>query len=130
MYQEIYNLKNDAIQIRLIQEVSLSENNRIGLKMENGLLYGSNEWFHAVNNGTIPKCIVHGYISKIYMGGHNDFPEFEVTDLNGVKTVWEKKGNDAFYIEGRGIEIIYISQKFKTGNVTNCIIKISIDINS
>lgn len=126
MYQEIYNLKNDVIQIHLIQEASLSKNIAIGLKIENNLLFGSEQWFHAINNGIIQRHVIHGYISNVYMSGHNDYPVFEVTDKDGTKTVWERKGNEGFYIERRGIEIIYVAQKLKMGKITNCIIKISV----
>jgi hypothetical protein len=128
MFYKVYNLRNDDIKIRITQEASLSKNTMIGLKIENGFLYGSNEWFCAINNRIIKKNIITGYISRKYISGHNDYPEFEVTEINGTKTIWEIKGNDTFYIEGRKIKILYVPQKFKMGKITNCIIEISIDM--
>jgi hypothetical protein len=48
--------------------------------------------------------------------------------MDGVKTMWEIKGNEALYITGCKIKITYIHQKFKMGKITNCIIEVSIDI--
>lgn len=127
MYREVYNLKDDET-LPFCQEASLSQDRSVGLKIENGLLFGSDRWFAAVDNGSIQKHTIKGHISRVYMGGHNDFAEYEVTDEFGIKTIWARTWTveDAF-VEGRGVEIIYVVQKFKNGDEDKCVIQINVD---
>src|SRR3989338_5658134 len=107
---KIYDLHNDRHTIKLIQDATLNTED-YGLKPEHGL-FGSQEWWQAVEQGVIPKKQVEGVISRVYMTGHNDFPEFEVTSETG-KTKWERKGNDKYYVVGKRVKILYVTQKFK-----------------
>lgn len=126
---EIYNLKNDLNRIKLVQESSLQKSLSIGLKTENDVLFGTAKWFNAIENGEIISQTISGLISKVYMAGHNDFPEFEV-DSKGNKTNWALEGNLDNYVVGRKIELTFVIQKFKRGTSTNCVIKICIAIDT
>jgi hypothetical protein len=128
--KQIYNLKNDFIRIKMVQEVSLDKNSYAGYKTENGLLFGSKEWFNAVENGIILKHTIKGFISRVYMSGHNDYPEFEIENNEG-KTTWIREGTDKAYKVGKNIELTYVEQKYKrptdvTGVISKCIIEIKI----
>jgi len=127
----VYDLKKDIDKIRLIQQASIDKHSQSGLKIENGLLYGSIDWFEAINNGEIETIIVKGLISKIYMSGHNDFPEFEVESEQG-KFIWTRLGQDNLYKIGKRIEITYVEQKFKRpigilGLTSKCVLDIKIE---
>lgn len=128
--KQIYNLKNDSRRIKMVQEASLDKGSRSGLKIENGLLFGTNEWFSAIENGIIPKHVINGIISRVYMSGHNDFPECEIESNKG-KTTWMREGIDEAYKVGKRIELIYVEQKFKRpidilGAISKCVIEIKI----
>ena len=125
--KEIYNLKDDKAYIKMVQDASLDKSSTSGLKIENGLLYGTKDWFNAIERGQIITQTISGTISKVYMSGHNDYPEFEI-DSNGNKTSWTRKGIDNAYVVGRHVELIYVIQKFKRGATTQCVIKINISI--
>jgi len=128
--KQIYNLKNDSRRIKIIQEASLDKNSYAGYKTENGLLFGTKEWFNAIEKGMIPIHTIKGIISRVYMSGHNDYPEFEIESNEG-KTTWTREGIDAAYKVGSSIELIYVEQKYKrptdiTGAISKCVIEIKI----
>lgn len=128
--KQIYNLKNDSRRIKMVQEASLDKDSRSGLKIENGLLFGTKEWFSAIENDIIPKHVINGIISRVYMSDHNDFPEFEIESNEG-KTTWMREGIDEEYKVGKRIELIYVEQKFKRpidiiGTISKYVIEIKI----
>ena len=108
---KVYDLKKDNEYIELVQQATLRRNDA-GLKTEYGL-FGSDEWWNAVDKGFIQKIQVEGKITNINMGGHNDFPEFELTTDNNEKTSWARRGADDFFKIGKRAKIIYVMQKFK-----------------
>ena len=73
-------------------------------------LYGSEAWWKAIEDGRIPKHEVQGTISRVYMTGHGDWPEFEL-DTGAVKTRWTRIGDQALYREGREAKVEYVIQK-------------------
>lgn len=127
---QIYNLKDDSLRINMIQEASLDKNSYAGYKTENGLLFGTKEWFNAIENNIIPKHTIKGFICSVYMSGHNDYPEFEIKSGDS-KTTWVREGNGAAYKVGKSIELTYVEQKYKrptdiTGAISKCVIEIKI----
>ena len=122
---EVYNLKNDSHLIELIQKASLNPDPHYGLKIEGGLLFGTKEWFNAIEKGAIKSHFLKGVISKVYMAGHNDFPEFEIENKEG-KTNWERKGIDEYYKTGRNIELVLVEQKLKRGPLIEHVVEIKI----
>lgn len=115
----------------MVQEASLDKKSYAGYKIENGLLFGTTEWFDAIDNGIILKYLISGSISNIYLSGQNDYTEFEITS-DEDKTTWPIKGDNAIYKIGKNITLTYIEQKFKrpsdiTGLISKCIISIEIE---
>lgn len=130
LFKSIYNLKGDDRRIKMVQEASLDKKSYAGYKLENGLLFGTKEWFGAIETGKILQCVVKGVIARVYMSGHNDYAEFEIENIEG-KTVWTRLGADTAYQVGKNIELIYVEQKYKrptdiTGAISKCAIEIRI----
>jgi hypothetical protein len=130
-FRMIYDIRNDSNLITMIQDASLDKESYVGYKIELGLLFGTKEWFDALNDNKISKYVINGIISNIYMLGHNDYPEFEIKNNEG-NTIWPRKGNPEEYKVGKNIRLIYIEQKYKrptsiTGVIAKCIIKIEIE---
>lgn len=126
-----YRFENDKEGIKRLQEVSADPKSDYGLKIENGLLVGTNEWFKATENGQIKKKIIKGRISKVYMSGHNDWPEFEI-EHNEEKSTWTRDGIDKLYVIGKQVELTYVMQKYKrpwdiTGPTTKKVLEIKIE---
>jgi hypothetical protein len=125
-----YKFDTDKESIERLQEVS-KEKSSIGLKIENGLLIGSKEWFQAIENGLIEKHTLEGKITRVFMSGHNDFAEFEI-ECNGIISSWPRKGDDKDYIIGKRVELDYVIQKYKRawkyiGTTTKFMIEIRIE---
>ena len=130
IFKTIYNLKRDNKRIKLVQEASLAKEPYAGYKIDNGLIFGTKEWFDGIEKGIIPKHIVKGVISKVYISGHNDYPEVEIENSNG-KTIWTRFGNDVAYQVGKNIELTYVEQKYKrptdvSGFISKCVIEVKI----
>jgi hypothetical protein len=60
-----------------------------GLALLNGLLCCSPDWFRAIETGDVPSTTLDGVISRVFMSGHNDFPEFEI-DAGGQRSRWAR----------------------------------------
>lgn len=108
--EKIYGLHEDKQHIKDVQEATLNTE-EFGLKPTHGL-FGTKEWREAIENGLIKKVVLEGVISRVYMSGHNDFPEFELSSRHG-KTSWQRLGNDEAYVVGRRAKVIYVVQEFK-----------------
>lgn len=103
-----YDLRADRRRIDAVQRATL-ETDRCGIVPEHGL-FGSDQWWAALRDGSLPIQTTEGRISKVYMAGHNDFPEFEVDD-GSKKTSWERKGRDDLYVVGRAVRVEYVMTK-------------------
>jgi len=107
---KIYDLKQDHRKIGLIQKATL-ETKDYGLVPEYGL-FGSPEWWLAIEKGLISIHTIEGIITRVYMSGHNDYPEFEIDD-GQEKTCWTRDGKDEAYIVGKRVKLKYVFQKPK-----------------
>ncbi len=121
--KEIYNLQDDISIIKHYQAASLSKDWRIGLRIEKGILFGSDEWFSAIKSGIIKHFSVKGVISKVYMTSHNDFAQFDIENDEGI-TTWIREADIFLYKVGSNVELKYVEQKRKNGIVTKCVIQI------
>jgi hypothetical protein len=105
-----YDLAADCDAVALVQRATLTTKD-FGLVPEVGL-FGSNEWWAAVGNGRIRKCEVRGRISRLFMTGHGDWPEFEVVS-GDVKTTWTRLGRQNLYVEGHEVRVEYVWQRLR-----------------
>ena len=109
--QTAYRLKDDKNEIEMLQAASSDPKSQSGLKIENGLLVGTDKWINSIDSGQIVKTTLRGTITKVFMSGHNDWPEFEM-EVMGEKTNWTRCGEDDFYKVGKEIELTFVKQKF------------------
>lgn len=105
---KVYDLAQDRETIELVQKATL-ETEGLGLEPEVAL-YGSEEWWRAIEEGRIPKREVQGTIAQVFMSGHGDWHEFEL-DSAGGKSRWTRLGDPAMYREGKAVKIEYVIQK-------------------
>ena len=106
--KNIYSLKLDIRSIERIQEVTLTTKN-YGIDSKHGL-FGSEEWWDAIENNDLEVSTLEGTIIDVYMSGHNDFPEFKVNSNDDI-TTWERKGNEVLYKKGADVKLEYINVK-------------------
>ena len=110
MSKEIYNLRNDGNHVAQVQHATLHRPDA-GLVSEQGL-FGSDEWWASIQAGKIPVYSITGTITRVYMSGHNDYPEFEIDDGHSIIS-WTRLGADSEYIVGRTVIIDYVLQRYK-----------------
>lgn len=103
-----YSLADDRETVALVQRATLNTKD-FGLDPEVAL-YGSADWWKAINDGRIPKYAVQGVISRMYATGHGDWPEFELKSGSGT-TRWTRLGEPSLYQEGRQARVEYVLQK-------------------
>jgi len=129
MFRLIYDLREADAYVASVQDATL-HSDWAGLVPEHGL-FGSPEWWQAIEDGCIPVRTVLGRISRVYMSGHNDYPEFEVDD-GTERTQWTREGPHDAYVVGRRIQVDYVLQQFKTplegaDPYSKCVLRILID---
>lgn len=107
---KVYDLKLDKETVSLVQNATLNTKG-FGLVPEIAL-FGSEEWWDAIEQGLIPLHRIEGIISDLYMTGHGDWPEMEI-ESKGQKTRWTRLGTQNFYKKGNQIKLEYVIQKAK-----------------
>lgn len=105
---KVYDLAEDQETIHLIQKATLTTED-FGLVPEIAL-FGSDEWWWAIQDGRIPHHELEGVITRVFMSGHGDWPEFEI-EASGEKSRWTRLGPDALYRVGNGVRLEYVFQK-------------------
>jgi hypothetical protein len=103
-----YDLRQDSRRVTAVQNATVTTD-RYGIVPDHGL-FGSDEWWQAIESGVIAVNQLEGTVSRVYMSGHNDFPEFEVDDGNS-KTRWERYGEESEYLEGQHVVIEFVQTK-------------------
>jgi hypothetical protein len=108
--RKIYDLRDDTRTIETVQSSTLNTED-YGVVSNHGL-FGSDEWWAAIERGDLPVHTVEGVISDVYESGHNDFPQFEVDD-GTRKTDWVREGDDSYYVIGAPVRIEYVVERPK-----------------
>ena len=83
-YQKVYLLSEDRRQIARIQDATLHTED-YGVLSEHGL-FGSAEWWAAIDRGDLPTHTVRGTICALLMEGMNDWPVFRILTEDGSVT--------------------------------------------
>ncbi len=96
----VYDLRNDHNDIKRIQ--SIIKEGRTPYRTKWGL-YGTQNWWDALEKESLIQRL-YGKISDIYMSGHNDFPEFEIT-TGRKKYAFPRIGKDKYYKIGKEVEV-------------------------
>jgi hypothetical protein len=107
---KVYDLADDRAFIESVQNATL-ECERSGLEPEPAL-FGSPEWWNAVERGGLATHWLTGTIKRPMWTGMNDFPEVEVEE-SGQTSSWARFGDATQYSKGRGIRIRWVWQRPK-----------------
>jgi hypothetical protein len=109
-WKVVYDLIQDRETVDLIQNASVTKE-EFGFIPEVAL-FGSKEWWLAVDDGRIHRYTIEGTISRVYMSGRGDWPEFEIQS-NGDVSRWTRFGEQSLYAVGRRVRLEYVLQKPK-----------------
>ena len=112
-------LKKDSAQVAEVQEVTLRKDYTLpgGLKGTHGL-FGSDEWWSNIANGTAPVVRLEGTIEKVYFEGmHNDGRGFAMRNADGSTYAYSCVANDkrdlSLYKEGKRIVLTYVVEDLR-----------------
>ena len=83
-YTKVYTLWDDARGVKNIQEATLNTAD-YGILQEHGL-FGSREWWSAIDNGELAVHTVYGTICDLAMESMNDWPVFRILCDDGTVT--------------------------------------------
>lgn len=111
----VYILRDDQEGIEQMQRASLSDG-ELGLKQTHGLV-GSDGWWAQIEQGALPLHKVRGTVSRFWPGHHGDWPEFELQEANGMRSMWDcmvPAGIAGFrFAVGTAVEVAYVEQELK-----------------
>ena len=107
---KVYDLSQDRETVALIQKAS-QQTAEFGFVPEVAV-FGSDEWWAAVEDGRIEQHTIEGVITRLYMSGHGDWPEFEVESGKEI-TRWTLLGSHNAYRVGKMVRIEYVLQRLK-----------------
>ena len=106
----VYDLAVDNELVAKVQRATLTTSD-FGIIPEVAL-YGSPEWWQAIEDGRIPPHVIEGEVCDVFTSGESNWPQFEI-DSNGQKTVWTRFGNADSYSIGQRVRLRYVVQKAK-----------------
>jgi hypothetical protein len=129
----VYSLRRNKAFVSAVQEATCNTE-EFGIEPTHGL-FGSDEWWRRIASGELPIQSLSGVITKVYMSGMHDWPEFAMRSDSGEESRWTREVNtkeqDRLYLVGSRIEIDYVNQthrraSFHHGAVTKCVIEVRI----
>lgn len=122
----VYRLAEDHRQIAAVQKATLTTE-QFGLVPEPAL-FGSADWWAAVNDGRIAKRRFEGVLSKVYWGSMGDYPEFELTTDSGEVKRWGRRGDITRYVEGLLAVVVVVEQRLRAAGREPHDVIIAVDI--
>jgi len=111
---EVYNLKMNSDHIAKVQQATLTTK-EFGIEPTHGL-FGSEEWWQQIENGSLPVHTLLGEIVRVYMASMNDWPMFEVIAEDGSLHQFTQQISpsaptfDEPYVVGRKVRVDYVWQ--------------------
>lgn len=105
---KVYDLTEDRQFIELVQRAS-RDSGPFGLEQKPAL-FGSPEWWQAIESGEVPKHWVEGVVERPLWTGMNDFPEVEIREDSGVVSRWVRWGDPSQYSKGRRVRLCWVMQ--------------------
>jgi hypothetical protein len=111
----VYRLRDDGDFIANVQRATTTTN-EFGIEPTDGL-FGSADWWSRVDSGRLATHTLRGHVSRVYMAGMNDWPEFEMMSDDGEKSRWTREANtieqSKMYEAGRRVEVDYVLQRHR-----------------
>ena len=110
----VYSLRTDP-DLERMQEASVGTE-PVGLRQTHGLV-GSAEWWAQIERGSLPFHTVSGAVAQFWPGHHGDWPEFELLESSGSKSIWGCLVTAAeaarVFCPGKQVELDYVQQELR-----------------
>ena len=104
---KVYDLHNDVQLVAAMQKATTMKQKPF--RRTKWGLFGSSEWWDRIESEGLLRTI-EGTITRVFMSGHNDYREFEITDDTST-TSWPRQGEEGLYVVGARVRIEYIETK-------------------
>jgi hypothetical protein len=129
----VFRLKENPRRIANVQNATLTTLD-YGIAVTHGL-FGSDAWWDEIDTGHLATRTLRGRIMRVYMAGHNDWPEFEMKSDDDTLSRWERScdrpEDDRLFVVGRRVEIDIVLQRHRLQGrpaaPTEIVIEIRID---
>jgi hypothetical protein len=118
----VFELRKAKQHIESVQQATLTTW-KWGIAKTHGL-FGSDEWWRNIDSGKLPVHTLNGIITRLFMGGMRDTPEFTMRSDDGRESNWLRYANvgqvpdvyvnkrlEDLYEVSRRIEIDYVLQR-------------------
>ncbi len=105
-WHKVYDLADDTETVELVQRATLNTTD-FGLEPDVAL-YGSEEWWSAIDDGRIPLQESSGTITRVFATG--GWPEFAI-DEGGASSRWTRVGEPERYAVGMQARVEFVVQR-------------------
>lgn len=106
----LYAIESEGALVRHMQEASLDPNHR-GLDPDP--LVGSEEWWTAVEDGTLHGATARGRVRRPVWSSMADYPTFELEADDGRVSSWTREGDIRRYAPGIDIAVSYVLHPYE-----------------
>jgi hypothetical protein len=107
----VYDIRENPPYVRLVQQATLNRPG-YGLDPEPGL-FGSEEWWGAVENGWLPSAEAEGVVADVRWESMGDWPGWTFRASDGSESRWTREGDHTRYVVGLGARIQTVEVKWK-----------------
>ena len=107
-FVQAYSLKKDREYIERVQMATV-QGGDFALRRDQGL-FGSEPWWDAIRDGTVPTHRIDGVIVQIYRRG--DWPEFQI-EADGERSTWALDGDAGCYAVGKRARVEFVTLEYQ-----------------
>lgn len=111
----VYDIRHDAERVRHIQEATL---NRPGFGLvPEPALFGSDEWWQAIDDGRVTATVEEGVVSVVRWGSMGDWPVWHFRSADGTESEWTREGDYTRYVDGLRARITTVITRWKADSM-------------
>jgi hypothetical protein len=107
----VYDLRDNRRYVESVQHATV---NRPGYGLDpHPALFGTKEWWEAVDDGRIPSRVELGVVADVWWGSMGDWPEWRFRSAEGQETTWTREGDHTRYVTGLRARIRVATVRWK-----------------
>ena len=127
----VYQLQNDHAGIDGAQKSSSLPDTFFGYKQTHGV-FGSEEWWEQIKNGSLKLHTARGYIVQVEIEDSGRYFSFTMISPDGMSRSFyclqSDHEFDCLYSLGNRVEVDYVTQHLRMGDIVDCEVEIRLGI--